>query len=73
MVLLYQKGDDGATMKELELWARPKMRANIKRTLDALVHKKDLVHFDGSTYFITRHGEQYVEQNNLITPAQLDN
>lgn len=71
MVLLYQRGEDGATVKELEQWARPKMRANIKRTLALLVHRKDYAHFNGTRYFITRRGEQYVEQENLITPAQL--
>lgn len=70
-VLLYQRGEDGATHAELEKWARPSMRANLKRTLNALVDKKDYVHFDGARYFITRHGEQYVERRNLITPAQL--
>jgi hypothetical protein len=71
VVLLYQTSQDGATLQELEQWVRPKMRANLKRTLGILVHKTDFVHFDGSRYFITRHGEQYIEQNNLITPAQL--
>jgi hypothetical protein len=70
-VLLYQRGEDGATYDELEKWARPPMRANLKRTLDMLVDKKDYAHFDGSRYFITRHGERHVEQKNLITPAQL--
>lgn len=71
LVLLYQRGEDGATFEELERWARPPMRANLKRTLDTLVDKKDHAHFDGSRYYITRHGEQYVERKNLITPAQL--
>jgi hypothetical protein len=71
-VLLYQRGDDGATTEELEQWVRPAMRTNLKRTLGVLVHKKDHAHFDGSRYFITRRGEQYVEQKNLITPAQLE-
>lgn len=70
-VLLYQRGEDGATYEELESWARPSMRANLKRALDTLVDKKDHAHFDGSRYVITRRGEQYVEQKNLITPAQL--
>jgi hypothetical protein len=70
-VLLYQRGEDGATFDELENWARPPMRANLKRALDALVDKKDYAHFDGSRYFITRRGEQYVEDENLISPAQL--
>jgi hypothetical protein len=70
-VLLYQRGEDGATYDELETWARPPMRANLKRTLDTLVDKKDYVHFDGKRYIITRYGEQFVEQKGLITPAQL--
>lgn len=70
-VLLYQRGEDGATYDELERWARPPMRANLKRALDTLVDKKDYAHFDGSKYIITRSGEQYVEKKNLITPAQL--
>lgn len=71
VVLLYQRGEDGATYEELEKWARPPMRANLKRALDTLVDKKDYAHFDGSRYMITRRGEQYVEGQNLITPAQL--
>lgn len=70
-VLLYQRGEDGATYDELDKWARPKMRANLRRTLDALVEKKDHAHFDGSRYFITRSGELYVEQEGLITQSQL--
>jgi hypothetical protein len=70
-VLLYQRGEGGATYGELETWARSPMRRNLKRTLDALVDKKDYAHFDGSRYFITRRGEQYVEQKELIAPAQL--
>ena len=70
-VLLYQRGEDGAAHEELEIWARPPMRANLKRALDILVDKKDHVHFNGSRYYITRHGEQHVERQNLITPAQL--
>jgi hypothetical protein len=70
-VLLYQRGDDGASYAELEQWVRPSMRANLRRALEALVDKKDYAHDDGSRYFIARRGEQYVEQNNLIAPEQL--
>lgn len=70
-VLLYQRGEDGATYAELDQWARPAMRPNLRRALDSLVNKKDHAHFDGARYYITRHGEHYVEENNLITPAQL--
>lgn len=71
IVLLYQRGKFGATYEELELWARPQMRANLRRALDSLVNKKDFAHFDGTRYLITRLGSQYVEQKRLITPSQL--
>jgi hypothetical protein len=70
-VLLYQRGHNGATFEELKTWARPKMRANLQRALDALVNHKDFAHFDGTRYFITRQGEHYVEKLNLITPSQM--
>jgi hypothetical protein len=47
------------------------MRANLQRALDTFVDNKDYAHFDGSRYIITRSGEQYVENKNLITPEQL--
>lgn len=71
IVLLYQRGESGASYDELKEWVRPAMRANLKRTLDALVHKKDFLHFDQALFFITRRGEQYVEHQNLISPDQL--
>jgi len=71
LVLLYRCGEDGATYEELDKWARPKMRANLRRTLTTLVDIKDHAHFDGDRYYITRFGELYVEQKNLITPSQL--
>lgn len=70
-VLLYQRGEDGALYEELGHWARPKMRSNLRRALNALIEKKDFVHFDGERYFITRLGEQYVEGENLLTPKQI--
>lgn len=70
VVLLYQCGEIGATFQELEMWARAPMRANLRRTLDALSNKRAFVHHDGSRYFITRLGEQYVESENLITSLQ---
>lgn len=70
-VLLYQRGEDGATYEELDKWARPSMRANLRRALLTLVDKKDYAHFDGHRYFITREGEHYVEKKGLITSSQL--
>ncbi len=71
VVLLYQRGEDGATYGELEKWVRPKMRANLKRALDGLVDEKGHAHFNGSRYFITRSGELDVEEKGLIIPSQL--
>ncbi len=61
-VLLYQRGENGATYDELEKWARPPMRANLKRTLDGLVDKKDHVHFGAGRYYITQRGQLYVKK-----------
>ncbi len=66
LVLLYQCGKAGASFEELKLWIRPKMRANLKRTLDGLVEVKDFAHFDGTRYKITRLGEQSVERRKLL-------
>lgn len=68
LVLLYQRGSAGATFHELRSWVRPTMRTNLKRTLDTLVDKKDLAHFDGTHYKITRLGEQDVEGRMLFQP-----
>jgi hypothetical protein len=72
VVLLYQRGEKGATFDELDLWVRPPMRKNLRRTLNALVDKKDYLHFDGARYFVTRRGETYVENAGLIEPEQLN-
>jgi hypothetical protein len=66
LVLLYHRGNAGATFDELKLWVRPKMRANLRRTLNRLVHSNDFAHFNGTRYSITRLGEQSVEQRKLL-------
>ena len=69
LVLLYQRGDQGAAFQEIESWVRPQMRANLGRTLNGLVERKDLVHFDGNRYFITRLGQKEVEARHLVEPT----
>lgn len=69
LVLLYQRGEHGATLDELLHWARPKMRSNLKTTLKRLAEQKDLIHFDGSRCFITRLGQQQVEARRLVEPT----
>lgn len=67
-VLLYQRGENGATFDELRDWARPNMRPNLRRTLRRLVNDRAIVHFDGERYFITRLGEVHVESKRLLEP-----
>ena len=68
LVVLYHRGEQGATFNEVESWARPKMRANLGRTLRTLYESKDLLHFDGAKYFITQLGQKEVESRKLVEP-----
>lgn len=65
LVLLYQKGKDGADYDNLLAWSKPKMRTNLGTTLNRLVHDRALVHFDGVMYFITESGMPDVERRKL--------
>lgn len=65
LLLLYHQGKAGATLTELGAWARPKMRANLRRTLDRLEHDQALIHFAGDRFFITGTGLQFVESRRL--------
>lgn len=68
LVLLYARGNKGATFDELDEWARPVMRTNLRRTLRTLVNSHAYVHHDGDRYFITATGQRHVEHERLITP-----
>jgi hypothetical protein len=68
MVLLYWRGVEGAALEDLRDWARPPMRAQIKRTLAALDEDKDFIHDQGGRYVLTRLGEEYVEKRKLLEP-----
>jgi hypothetical protein len=65
LVLLYQCGKGGAKYSDLEAWAKPRMRPNLKSTLDRLVHDRAYVHCDGGSYFITLSGIREVERRKL--------
>lgn len=65
LLLLYQRGPAGATLSQLTSWARPTMRANVRRTLGILTDDKAFAHVDGDRYFITRTGQRHVESNGL--------
>jgi hypothetical protein len=66
LVLLYHRGAVGATYAELDTWAKPPMRGNLKTTLARLVDDRAFVHFDGTRYFITRPGQHEVESRQLL-------
>ncbi len=66
LVLLYQRGSEGATMSELHDWAKPTMRANLRRTLSGLVHDRAWVHHAGDRYTITRSGQQEVDMRGWL-------
>lgn len=71
LLLLYHAGTKGALYAELEAWARPKMRSNLKRTLLRLVDEKGWAHLDTtiSRYYITESGMREVEARKLFEPS----
>ena len=68
LVLLYQRGTEGAEYAELEAWVNPRFRANLRRTVTALVHMKAFVHQAGMHYQITKSGRLDVENRKLVEP-----
>ena len=68
LLLLYQRGSKGAELPELLQWVRPSMRGNVRRTLDRLVDERAFAHDSGTRYYITRTGEQSIEERKLLHP-----
>lgn len=68
LVLLYQRGNRGATYDEMSDWVKPAMRRNLRRTLDSLADDKSWVHRVGDRYTITRTGQQEVEARGWLDP-----
>ncbi len=66
LLLLYKRGNEGATTEELEKWLKPSQRPNLARTLQQLEHDKDLVVLVGGKYKITRRGVQETERKKLV-------
>jgi hypothetical protein len=66
LVLLYQRGADRATFDELSNWVDPKMRKNLKRTLEQLEHDKAQVHMSNGMYQITASGIREAERRKLF-------
>jgi hypothetical protein len=68
-LLLYERGARGATFEELSNWIHPKMRSNLRRTLNRLEHDRAEVHSVGDTFQITRSGILAVERKQLHDAA----
>ncbi|MEK7469879.1 MAG: hypothetical protein AAB074_21130 [Planctomycetota bacterium] len=68
VLLLYAKGSAGASIEQVEGWVRPKMRANLLRTLHQLEHEKAFIHRREGMLFITHSGQKHVEANRLMAP-----
>jgi hypothetical protein len=69
LVLLYQRGADGATFDELSSWVHPKMRTNLKRTLEQLEHDKAYLHKSNGWYQITVSGIHEAERRKIVQLA----
>lgn len=65
LLLLYERGDSGAALKELAEWVKPSMTANLKTTVRRLVHDNALVHQDGERLYLTKRGISEVERLKL--------
>lgn len=72
LVLLYQKGAEGASFSDLEAWVHPRSRPNLGQTLERLVDDKSFVHQPGEHCWITQAGEREVEQRRLFDVQEGD-
>lgn len=67
LVLLYHRGEEGASVQELRGWGRTSS-SNFSTALARLENERCHIHCDGSRCFITRTGVRFVEAN---IPLQL--
>jgi len=65
MILLYDRGSEGVDKYKLSSWIIPKMRKQIATNLSRLQYDRSYIHRDSDWIYITRAGEQYVEENLL--------
>jgi hypothetical protein len=65
LALLYNRGEKGATRTELSSRLPPKMRNQLGTQLSRLQHDKSFIHRDKNRIYITRSGEEFVEDNIL--------
>lgn len=63
LLLLYHRGEGGASTKELQHWVKTKSTSHIPTTLKNLEQEKGYIHRHNSQCFITRTGIRFVEKN----------
>jgi len=63
LALLYYRGKEGASTKELRYWVKTKSPSHIPTAIANLEHKKGYIHCDNSQCYITRTGILFVEKN----------
>lgn len=63
LVLLYHRGEEGASTKELRCWVKTKSTSHIPTVLASLEHEKGYIYRNESQCFITRTGIRFVEEN----------
>jgi hypothetical protein len=66
LVLLYQRGADGADVDDLESWVSPPVRKNLRRTVYRLVSERAFVHEVDGHLVITGAGRREVETKRLL-------
>ena len=66
LILLYHRGDDGASIDELKKWLKPEHISNLPRTLNTLEREKDCIICISGMYKITKRGIKIVEDKNLM-------
>lgn len=65
LLLLYNRGEEGATRQELSSWLPPKMHKQLATYLSRLQHDRSFIHRDDKRIYITWAGERFVEDNIL--------
>lgn len=65
LVLLYHRGEQGATREEVSSWLPPKMKKQLATVLNRSQHDSNYIHRAGNQIYITIAGEQFVEQRIL--------
>lgn len=70
LLLLYERGAERASFEQLSTWVHPKMRKNLRRTLDQLEHDRAFIHSEVDKFQITKSGIQEAERRKLHNAGQ---